>query len=99
EFDLMLASENIPKNELKDYEKSIINFYPVFEKSYMFGVADGTVRELPNIKLFYLSYAHALQELSKKLTQGELLPGDDFSFAEEELSTIIESAVFFLRKE
>jgi len=99
EFDLMLASQNIPKNDLKDYERSIINFYPVFEKSYMFGVADGTIREVPNIKLFYLSYAHALQELSKKLTQGELLPGDDFSFAEEELSTIIESAVFFLRKE
>ena len=67
EFDLMLVSDAIPKNELKDYERSIINFYPVFEKSYMTGINDGTVREIPNIKLFYLSYAHTLMELSKKL--------------------------------
>ena len=99
EFDLMLVSDAIPKNELKDYERSIINFYPVFEKSYMTGINDGTVREIPNIKLFYLSYAHTLMELSKKLIQGELLPNDDFSNAEAELNTILDTAVFFLRKE
>lgn len=99
EFDLMLVSEAIPKSDLKQYEKSIINFYPVFEKSYMTGISDGTVREVPNIRLFYLSYAHTLMELSKKLIQGELLPGDDFSHAEEELNTILDTAVFFLRKE
>ena len=54
EFDLMLISENIPKHDLKEYEKSIINFYPVFEKAYMTGIADGTVREIPNLRLFYL---------------------------------------------
>ncbi|MCR4639120.1 TetR/AcrR family transcriptional regulator [Ruminococcus sp.] len=99
EFDLMLISEDIPKHELKNYEKSIINFYPVFERAYMTGISDGTVREIQNIRLFYLSYAHTLMELSKKLIQGELLPGDDFSHAVDELGTIIETAVFFLRKE
>lgn len=99
EFDLMLVSEDIPKSDLKNYEKSIINFYPVFEKSYMTGISDGTVREVPNIRLFYISYAHTLMELSKKLIQGELLPGDDFSHAEDELNTILDTAVFFLRKE
>ena len=99
EFDLMLSSGDIPKKELKDYEKSIINFYPVFERSYMTGISDGTVREIPDVRLFYLSYAHTLMELSKKLIQGELLPGDDFSNAEHELGTIIDTAVFFLKKE
>lgn len=99
EFDLLLISEDIPKKDLKEYEKSIINFYPVFENSYMMGIADGTVREIPDIRMFYLSFAHTLMELSKKLIQGELLPNDDFSNAEEELSMIIEAAVFFLRKE
>jgi AcrR family transcriptional regulator len=99
EFDLLLSSEDIPKKELKDYEKSIINFYPVFERSYMTGISDGTVREIPDVRLFYLSYAHTLMELSKKLIQGELLPGDDFSNAEQELGTIIDTAVFFLKKE
>ncbi|MBR3667927.1 MAG: TetR/AcrR family transcriptional regulator [Ruminococcus sp.] len=99
EFDLLLISEDIPKKDLKEYEKSIINFYPVFENSYMMGIADGTVREIPDIRMFYLSFAHTLMELSKKLIQGELLPNDDFSNAEDELSMIIEAAVFFLRKE
>ena len=99
EFDLLLISENIPKKDLKIYERSIINFYSVFEKAYMTGISDGTVREIPDIKLFYLSFAHTLMELSKKLIQGELLPNDDFSHAEDELSTIIDAAVFFLMKE
>lgn len=99
EFDLLLISEDIPKKDLKEYERSIINFYPVFENSYMMGIADGTVREIPDIRMFYLSFAHTLMELSKKLIQGELLPNDDFSHAEEELSMIIETAVFFLKKE
>ena len=99
EFDLLLISEDIPKKDLKEYERSIINFYPVFENSYTMGIADGTVREIPDIRMFYLSFAHTLMELSKKLIQGELLPNDDFSHAEEELSMIIETAVFFLKKE
>lgn len=99
EFDLLLISENIPKKDLREYERSIINFYSVFEKAYMTGISDGTVREIPDIKLFYLSFAHTLMELGKKLIQGELLPNDDFSHAEDELSTIIDAAVFFLRKE
>ncbi|MCR5599719.1 MAG: TetR/AcrR family transcriptional regulator [Ruminococcus sp.] len=99
EFDLMIISDAIPKKDLRDYEKSIINFYPVFEKAYMTGISDGTVREVPNIRLFYLSFAHTLMELCKKLIQGELLPGDDFSRAEDELNTILDTAVFFLRKE
>lgn len=99
EFDLMLSFENVPKEELKDYERSVINFYPFFEKAYVAGLADGSVREIPDIKLFYLSYAHSLMELSKKLIQGELLPSDDFSFAEKELETIIDTVIYFLKKE
>ena len=99
EFDLMLANENVPKEELKDYEKSIINIYPIFEKAYVSGLADGSVREVPDIKLFYVSFAHALTELSKKLLQGELLPNDDFSIAEKELETVIEAVIYYLKKE
>lgn len=99
EFDLMISAENVPKEELRDYERSIINFYPIFEKSYVAGLADGTVREVPDIQLFYVSFAHSLMELCKKLIHGELLPSDNFSIAEKELETIIDTAVFFLKKE
>ncbi|MBP3268665.1 MAG: TetR/AcrR family transcriptional regulator, partial [Ruminococcus sp.] len=78
---------------------SIVNFYPLFEKAYVAGLADGSVREVPDIKLFYVSFAHSLMELSKKLIQGELLPNDDFSIAEKELETVIETVIYYLKKE
>ena len=98
EFDLIMLKERVPKEMLREYEKSVINFYPVFEKAYLAGLEDGTVREVENIKLFYLSHAHSLMEVSKKLIQGEILPSDDFSFAVAELETLINSAVCFLKK-
>ncbi len=99
EFDLMLLNEKVPPEELKDYERSIVNFYPLFEKAYVTGLADGSVREVPDIKLFYVSFAHSLMELSKKLIQGELLPNDDFSIAEKELEMVIETVIYYLKKE
>ena len=99
EFDLMLLNEKVPPEELKNYERSIVNFYPLFEKAYVTGLADGSVREVPDIKLFYVSFAHSLMELSKKLIQGELLPNDDFSIAEKELEMVIETVIYYLKKE
>lgn len=99
EFDLLLIRENVPKEMLKEYDRSIINFYPIFETSYIAGLEDGTVREVEDISLFYVTFAHTLMELSKKLIQGELLPSDNFSIASVELETIINTAVYYLKKE
>ena len=99
EFDLLILRENIPPEALTEYEKSIINFYPAFERAYQAGVADGTVRTLPDFRQFYLAYAHALIELGKKLVQREILLSDDFSNGRQELSLLIECAVCYLRKE
>ncbi len=98
EFDLLIQRENIPKENLREYDQSIINFYPVFESAYMIGIADGSVREDVDIKLFYVSFGHALMSLGKKLVQRELLPSDDFSIAKAEMELIIESGVSYLRK-
>jgi len=99
EFDLMIKTENVPKDQLIEYERSVIDFYPVFESAYLAGLADGTVREIEHFDLFYLSFGHSLMELSKKLIRGELLPSDDFSVATKELETIINTAVYYLKKE
>ncbi len=99
EFDLLILSENVPKDALREYDQSIINFYPVFEASYMKGIEDGTVRDNIDIKLFYVSFGHTLMELSKKLVQRELLPSDDFSIAKAEMELIIEAGTMYLRKD
>ena len=96
EFDLYLIREKVPKEELVDYERSIINFYPVFAASYRTGIADGTIRRDVDIKLFYLTYAHTLMELCKKMIQGDILPSDDFSQGEIEIGLLIDTAVSYL---
>lgn len=99
EFDLFIIRENVPGEDLENYERSIINFYPIVETAYKTGLSDGTVRSDIDFKLFYLTYTHSLMELCKKLIQGEILPSDDFSDGEKELNLLIDSAVCYLRKE
>ena len=90
EFDLIIIRDRVPKEELKEYDQSVIDFYPVVERAFVTGLADGTVRDDIDFRLFYLSYAHALMEL---------LPSDDFSAGEKEMEMLIEAAVRYLRKE
>lgn len=97
EFDSFIIREGIPKEELTEYDRSIINFYPVLENAYLKGIEDGTVRKLDNFKLFYLSHAHALLEMCKKFVGGEILPSDNFSHAEDELQNLIDTAVAYLK--
>lgn len=99
EFDQFILREQVPKAALYEYESSVFNFYPMFETAYHTGIKDGTVRGDFNFQLFYLTYAHAMMELTKKLLQGELLPSDDFRTGKDELEMMINSAVRFVKAE
>lgn len=99
EFDLMLQRENVPKAALFDYERAIVNFYPYVEAAYLAGTSDGTVRTDIDFKLFYLTYAHSMLSLCKKLLGGELLPSDDFANGRAEMEMLADMAVNYLRKE
>lgn len=97
EFDRFVIHENVPSGQLKGYENSIIDFYPIVERAYEKGISDGTVRKTDDFRLFYMTYAHALTALCKKFIDGEVLPSDDFSGAEKELELLIDCAVSYLR--
>ena len=97
EFDRFIIHENVPREELAEYERSVINFYPVVEHAYRTGLSDGTMREISDLRVFYLTYAHALTEMCKKFIEGEILPSDDFSDAERELEMLIDCAVNYLK--
>ena len=99
EFDRFILREQIPKEDLWKYERSIINFYPVLVRAYEKGLKDGTVRRIDNFKVFYLSYAHALLELCKKFVGGEILPSDSSSLAKTELQALIDTGIYFLSTE
>ena len=96
EFDRLVVSESVPKEELQEYELSVIDFYPVLERAFKTGCEDGTIRKEVDFRVFYLSYAHALTEMCKKFINGEILPSEDFTQAESELRLLIDTAVYYL---
>lgn len=98
EFDQMMIRENVPKSELEEYDRSIIDFYRVYEDACQRGIADGSIREDVDFKLLYLTYAHAMMELCKKLIRGDILPSDSFSEGARELEMLVATAVEYVRK-
>ena len=97
EFDRMVIAEEVPKEELEQYERSVINFYPIYARAFNKGIKDGTIRKGADARIFYMTYAHALTEMCKKFINGEVLPSDDFSDAEKELEMLIDCAVNYLK--
>ena len=97
EYDRFAANEIIEPEQMAEYERSIIDFYPLLNNAYKKGIQDGTVREGIDFSLFYLTYAHALMELCKKFVSGEVLESDDFSNGEKELEMLIDTAVYYLK--
>ena len=78
EIDDFLADEDVPAEELKNYENSLLNFLTAFREAFEAGVADGTVREGVDPVLFFRTICHAATALALKLIRGPLLPGDHF---------------------
>lgn len=97
EFDRYVLHEDVAKEELARYESSVIDFFPIVERAYRKGISDGTMRDIGDFRLFYMTYAHALTEMCKKFIEGEILPSDDFTDAERELEMLIECAVSYLK--
>ena len=98
EFDLLMIKEKVPKSKLQEYDQSIINFYRVYDGAVQRGIADGSLREDVDYRLLYLTYCHAMMELTKKFLRGEILPSDSFSEASKELGMFVDIAVEYVRK-
>jgi len=96
DFDKLMLTEKVPKDHLVDYEKSIVNFYEPFSVAVEKGQADGTVKKDIDIAFVYLSVTHALVAVCQKFIRGEILPGDDFSVAANEIEKLLEMTAAFL---
>ena len=96
ELDDFLAAQDVPPEELKRYEDSLLNFYAVFRAAFAAGVADGTVRGDVDPDRFYRTISHAATALELKLLRGSLLPGDRLDDPEE-LHELLEMALARLK--
>lgn len=66
EFDSYLLSEGISSSE--EYAAGIDKFYDYFMEAFRDGVADGSIKNKEDPRIFYYATTHAMLELCKKLS-------------------------------
>lgn len=97
EFDRYVIKENISKEKLKTYEKSIIDLKSLLLNAIEEGKEDGTIRRDLSGEEFYFSINHALMSLCQKLIlRGDVLESNECVKGEEQIKTIIEMAVKYI---
>lgn len=97
-FDNYVLKENASKDNLEEYENSIMNSFPLFEKAYLKGCKDSTINENIDVKDFYFAITHALITLCQKFNSGSILKSDNFEYGEKEINLLIEMAINYIKK-
>ncbi len=95
EFDDFVIRNRVETVQLREYERNVLNFYPVFLSSYETGIRDGSVRRIGDPRLFYDAVCHAVMALTQKLLRGEILSADGFSDSSE-LDLLLDMAARYL---
>lgn len=96
DFDSFVIRSRPAREDMAAYERSVLNFCPVFLSAYEAGVSDGSVRRIESPRLFYESVCHAVMALSQKLLRGEILAADGFGDAAE-LELLLDMAAAYLQ--
>ena len=94
-FDRFVISEKISPEALKEYEASVMNFYPLFESAYRDGVKDGTTRPDVDFTQMYISVTHALMLMSEKFSRGKIFESD--TGGEQELEFMVNMALEYIK--
>lgn len=98
EFDNYIIREKIAREKLNDYEKHIVNLKAILLNALESGKEDGTVRRDLIDEQFYFSITHALMSLCQKLVlRGNVLESDQYVNGEEQIRTIIDMAVQYIK--
>ena len=98
DFDDFVIRTQPPQESLREYEASVLNFFPVFLGAYETGLRDGSVRQIADPRLFYDSVCHAVMALTQKLLRGEILAADGFGDSAE-LDLLLDMAARYLQKQ
>lgn len=75
--------------ELDEYESTLLPYMQSYLDAYALGRSDGTVKEMADVRLFYLATTHALMGLCKKLTMDRVVLKQD-ARGEEEIQMLID---------
>ena len=77
DFDSFCLAERVDKESLAGYQAQMADFYKPYSEALEIGRRDGTVRNVPDEHLTYLTVNHAMLALLRKMAQGEILRQDE----------------------
>lgn len=77
DFDGFCLNSKIDKEELKEYQSAIADFYAPYSEAVKRGKEDGTIRLNVDERILYLTVNHTMISLLKKMARGEILAQDD----------------------
>ncbi|MBO4535515.1 MAG: TetR/AcrR family transcriptional regulator [Clostridia bacterium] len=80
---------------LEGYEKTLLPYLQDYMDAYQLGREDGSVQEVEDVKLFYLTTTHALLGLCKKLTMDKVVLEQD-AYGRQEIECLIRTIVYSL---
>ena len=97
QFDAYCISEEI--KDLDQYSDNLDIFKARFTAAYKDGLADGSVREVWDLDLFYYATTHAMLSLCKKLAaESHIVRQDNLTDKRQEVRTVIEIILNSLKK-
>ena len=96
ELDSYLQEEEFQGRD--KYQDNVESYRNLFMKDYEKGVNDGTLRQVPDIEVFYYSTTHSIVALCKKLSTKKILAQDEIIDKEKEIILLINIFLNYLKK-
>ncbi|MFO7887178.1 MAG: TetR/AcrR family transcriptional regulator [Eubacteriales bacterium] len=98
EFDTYILKEELTGDQLKNYEKNILNLKDTVVNTLNKGIEEGTVKKNLDPELYYTTTTHSLMSLCQKLAlRGKILNTDSNFRAEEQIKTLIDISVNYIK--
>ena len=77
EFDAFMANQD--PSALDQYGSALDKYHSAFVEAYEIGLKDGTIEAQKDIETFYFASTHAVIELCKKLSSGQIVVSQDLN--------------------
>jgi len=99
QFDNYIVKEQIPKDQLLQYETGIINARTIMLEAILTGQKDGSIRsDIDGIK-FYTTATHAVVALIQKLLlRGDVIQSDQEVDSKTQIALLIEMELNFIKR-
>ena len=97
QFDRYVLDKKISAESLSEYQKSVLDIYPLFEKAYKKACKEGDARKKLPLKQIYLTSTHALMTMSSKFLEGDIIPEDSAEDKTGEIKQMIDMILYYIK--